>query len=59
MQGTEGVELCSHIPAMKLFALYVAAVFIYVPDCCGPTETNLKAPYLKRIPHVSQPLHDC
>jgi hypothetical protein len=28
MQGIEGVELCSHITAMKLLALYVAAVFM-------------------------------
>ena len=31
-QGIEGVELCSHITVMKLFALYVTAVFIYVPE---------------------------
>lgn len=50
MQGTEGVELCSHITAMKLFALNVAAVFIYVPEVLRSHRNQTEGPLLKTNP---------
>jgi len=50
MQGTEGVELCSRITAMKLFALYVAAVLIYVTELLPSHRNESEGPLPKTNP---------